>query len=41
MEEYEKTRAIIKLIGKHAEAEKFVKENGLLSNDDVKAALGI
>lgn len=41
MEEYEKTRAIIKLMGKLAEAEKAVKENGWLSNDDVKAALGI
>ena len=41
MEEYEKTKAIIKLMGKLAEAEKSVKENGWLSNDDVKAALGV
>ena len=41
IEEYEKTKAIIKLMGKLAEAEKSVKENGWLSNEDVKAALGV
>ena len=41
IEEYEKIKAIIKLMGKLAKAEKSVKENGWLSNDDVKAALGI
>ena len=41
IEEYEKIKAIIKLMGKIAKAEKSVKENGWLSNDDVKAALGI
>ncbi len=41
MEEYEKTKAIIKLMGKLSEGEKSVKENGWLSNDDVKAALGV
>lgn len=41
MEEYEQTKAIIKLMGKLAEAEKSAKENGWLSNDDVKAALGV
>ena len=41
IEEYEKTKAIIKLMGKLAEAEKSVKESGWLSNDDVKAALGV
>ena len=41
MEEYEKTKAIIKLMGKLAEAEKSAKENVWLSNDDVKAALGV
>lgn len=41
MEEYEKTKAIIKLMGKLSEAENSVKENGWLSNDDVKSALGV
>ena len=41
MEEYEKTKAIIKLMGKLAEGEKSANENGWLSNDDVKAALGV
>lgn len=41
MEEYEKTKAIIKLMGKLSEAEKSVKEDGWLSNDDVKSALGV
>ncbi|MBQ7793734.1 MAG: type II toxin-antitoxin system Phd/YefM family antitoxin [Clostridia bacterium] len=41
MEEYEKTRAIIKLMGKLSEAEKSVKESGWISNDDVKTALGV
>ena len=41
MEEYEKTKAIIKLMGKLAEGEKSAKENGWLSADDVKAALGV
>lgn len=41
MDEYEKTKAIIKLMGKLAEAEKSVKENEWLSNDDVKALLGV
>ncbi len=41
MEEYEKMRAVIKLMGKLSEAEKSVKENGWLSDDDVKSALGV
>ncbi len=41
IEEYEKTRAIIKLMGKLAEAEKSVKENGWLDGDDVKSVLGV
>lgn len=41
MEEYEKTKAIIKLMGKLSEAEKSVKEDGWLSNVDVKSALGV
>ena len=41
IEEYEKTKAIIKLMEKLAEGEKSAKENGWLSNDDVKAALGV
>lgn len=36
MEEYEKTRAVIKLMGKLSEAEKSVKESGWLSNDDIE-----
>ena len=41
IEEYERTKAIIKLMGKLAEADKSAKEDGWLSNDDVKAALGV
>ena len=41
MEEYEKMRAVIKLMGKLSEAEKSVKENGWLTDDDVKSALGV
>ena len=41
MEEYEKTKAIIKLMGKLAKGEKSAKESGWLSSDDVKAALGV
>ena len=41
IEEYEKTKALIKLMGKLTEAEKSAKENGWLSDDDVKSALGI
>ena len=41
MEEYEKTKAIIKLMGKLSEGEKSAKENGWLSNDDVMKALGV
>lgn len=41
MEEYEKTKAIIKLMSKLAEAEKDAKENGWLSGDDVKTALRV
>ena len=40
-EEYEKTKAIIKLMGKLSEGEKSAKENGWLSNDDVMKALGV
>ena len=41
IEEYEKTKAIIKLMGKLAEGEKSAKENGWLSNNDVRTALGV
>ena len=41
MEEYEKTRAIIKLMSKLAKAEKSANENGWLTDDDVRAELGI
>ena len=41
IEEYEKTKAIIKLMGKLTEAEKSVKENGWVSNEAVKATLGV
>ena len=41
IEEYEKTKAIIKLMGKLAEAEKSAEENGWISNDDIKSALGV
>ena len=40
MEEYEKTKAIIKLMGKLSEGEKSA-QNGWLSNDDVKKKLGV
>lgn len=39
--EYEKTKAIIKLMGKLAEGEKSVKENSWLDNDEIKKALGV
>ena len=41
MEEYEKTKAIIKLMSKLAEGEKSAKESSWLSNEDVKAVLGV
>ncbi len=41
IEEYEKTRSVIKLMGELAKAEKSIKEDGWLSDDDVKAALGV
>ena len=41
MEEYEKTRAIIKLMEKLSQGEKSAKEKGWLSNDDVISALGV
>ena len=41
IEEYEKNKALIKLIGKLAEGEKSALENGWLSNDDVIKALGV
>jgi prevent-host-death family protein len=41
IEEYEKTKAIIKLMGKLAKAEKSAGEKGWLSNEDVKSALGL
>ena len=41
IEEYEKTKAIIKLMEKLAEGEKSAKENGWLSIDEVKDALGV
>ena len=41
IEEYERTKAIIKLMGKLAEGEKSAKENGWLSNNDVRTALGV
>ena len=41
IEEYEKTKAFIKLMSKLAESEKSAKEDGWLSNGDVKAALGV
>lgn len=41
IEEYEKTKALIKLMGKLTEAEKSAKENGWLSDGDVKSALGV
>lgn len=41
IEEYEKIKAIIKLMEKLAEGEKSAKENGWLSIDEVKDALGV
>ena len=41
MEEYEKTRAIIKLMGKLAESEKAVSQKGWILGDDVKSILGV
>ena len=41
IEEYEKNKAIIKLMGKLAEGEKSALENGWLSNDDVIKAMGV
>ena len=41
IEEYEKTKAIIKLMEKLAEGEKSAKENGWLSIDEVKDAFGV
>ena len=39
IEEYKKTKAIIKLMGKLSKTENSVKENGWLSDSDVKAFL--
>ena len=41
IEEYEKTRAIIKLMGKLSEAEKSAQENGWISSEDVSDILGV
>lgn len=41
IEEYEKTRAIIKLMGKLSEAEKSAQENGWISGEDVSGILGV
>lgn len=41
IEEYEKTKALIKLMGKLTEAEKSAKENDWLSDDDVKSTSGV
>ena len=41
IEEYEKTRAIIKLMGKLSEAEKSAQENGWVSSEDVSDILGV
>lgn len=41
IEEYEKTRAIIKLMGKLSEAEKSAQENGWISSEEVSAILGV
>ena len=40
IEEYEKTKAIIKLMGKLAEAEKSAEENGWISNDEYSDEYG-
>ena len=41
IEEYEKNRAVIKLMGKLFEGERSAQENRWFSDDDVKKALGI
>ena len=41
IEEYEKTRAIIKLMGKLSEAEKSAQEKGWISSEDVSDILGV
>lgn len=41
IEEYEKTRAIIKLMGKLSEAEKSAQENGWISSENVSDILGV
>ena len=41
MEEYEKTRAVIKLMSKLSEGEKSAKEHGWISDDEVKNILGV
>ena len=41
MDDYEKMRAIVKLLGKLSEAEISVKENGWIDGDKVKEILGI
>lgn len=41
MDDYEKITAVIKLMGKLAEAEKSAKEQDWLSNDEVKGQLGV
>ena len=41
MEEYEKTRAVIKLMSKLSEGKKSVKEHGWISDDEVKNILGV
>lgn len=41
IEEYEQTRAIIKLMGKLSEAEKSAQEKGWISSEDVSDILGV
>lgn len=41
MEDYEKTQATIKLLGKLSEAERSAKENGWISEDKVNELLGV
>jgi prevent-host-death family protein len=41
IEEYEKTRAIIKLMGKLSESEKSAQEKGWISSEDVSDILGV
>lgn len=41
IEEYEKTRAALKLLGELAKGEKSAKENGWISLSDAEAALGV